>query len=109
MNYRLRTLQRARRDVETIIDWIANTRNAPQGATRWLAAYEQAAESLANVPYSYGFAPENDYVEQELRQFLFKTRHGRVYRGVFTVEGDDILILRVRGPGQPPLQADELT
>ena len=108
MKYHLRTLRRAQRDVEAIIDWIANTREAPRGAASWLAAYEKAADSLIRAPYSYGLAPENEYVDLELRQFLFKTRRGRLYRGIFTVDGNEILILRVRGSGQPPLQRDEV-
>jgi hypothetical protein len=31
-----------------------------------------------------------------------------MYRGVFTIEGDQVLILRVRGPGQPLLEPDEV-
>jgi hypothetical protein len=43
-----------------------------------------------------------------LRQATFRTRHGRTYRAVFTIVGDQVRILRVRGPGRPPLEADEL-
>ena len=108
MKYRLRTLRRARQDVEAIMNWIANKRKAPQGAVSWLQAYEKTAESLVNSPHSFGLAPENGHVEKEIRQFLFKTRRGRMYRGLFTIDGDEVLILRVRGPGQPVLQSDEL-
>ncbi len=42
------------------------------------------------------------------RPFFFKTPHGRTYRGVFTIVDDEIRVLRVRGPGQPSLEPDEL-
>lgn len=108
MKFRVRALRRARQDVDTILDWIANERQSPQGASTWLDAYEQAAASLADSPEAHAFAPENDYVDIDLRQFLFKTRHGRMYRGLYTIDGDEVLILRVCGPGQPLLQADEI-
>jgi hypothetical protein len=43
-----------------------------------------------------------------VHQFFFKTRSGRVYRGLYTIDGEDALILRVRGPGQADVQPDEL-
>jgi len=107
MKYRLRVLRRARKDVDAILDWIANEQKSPQGAASWLRAYENAAALLLDAPQSDSVAPENEYVDLELRQFLFKTRRGRTYRGVFTVDGDEILILRVRGPGQAQLEPDE--
>ncbi len=45
----------------------------------------------------------------ELRQFLFKTRRGRTYRGVFAVVNHEVRIVRVRGPGQGPLTDNELS
>jgi plasmid stabilization system protein ParE len=108
VKYNVRALSRAQRDVDSILDWIINERHAPQGAASWLRAYEQAAKALADSPESYGFAPENGHVDIELRQFLFKTRRGRTYRGVFTIVGNEVRILRVRGPGQPLLEADEI-
>lgn len=108
MKYQIRPLRRARNDVDQILRWIAHERKSPQGAANWLRAYEQAAKSLANFPERYGAAEENEAVDIEIQQFFFKTRRGRVYRGIFTVAADEILILRVRGPGQPPLEPDEL-
>lgn len=108
MTYRARTLSRAQRDVMAILDWIAHQRHAPQGAANWLEAYETAIQAIVRSPTSFGLAPEGEFFEREVRQVLFKTRRGRTYRALFTIEGDEVLILRVRGPGQPPLQPDEM-
>lgn len=108
MKFHVRPLQRAKLDVVAILDWIGDQRQSPQGAANWLDAYEAAAASLTESPESHGLAPENDYVKLTVRQFLFKTRQGRTYRGLYTIEGDEVLILRVRGAGQPLLQADEI-
>jgi hypothetical protein len=53
-------------------------------------------------------AQENDDVNLEVRQVLFKTKRGRAYRAVFHVEGNDVYLLRVRGPGQAPIRPDDL-
>jgi hypothetical protein len=39
---------------------------------------------------------------------LFKTRRGKRYRLLFTIEGMDVFILRVRGLGQRSLRRGEL-
>ena len=74
----LNILPGAEQDAQHIFDHIS--KRSLQGASAWWFAFEDA----------------------------FKTRHGRSYRFVFTRVGDELRILRVRGPGQPPLQADEM-
>jgi|GEM_PF-631080 plasmid stabilization system protein ParE len=108
MTYRIRQTRRANRDVDAIFNWIANVRQARQGATSWRGAYRNALAMLAGDPESYPEAIEADDLGVDLRQFTFKTRRGQVYRGVFTVDDGDVLILRIRGPGQAPLDSDEL-
>lgn len=106
MTRRVTTLPRAERDAQSIFDWISE--RTPEGARRWWDALEEATRRVAANPEGFGLAPENDLVACELRQFLFKTRKGRTYRGVFTIVGTEVRILRVRGPGQPPLEPDEV-
>ena len=108
MNHRIRTLSRAHRDVAGILRWIAVERKSVAGANSWLAAYQAAVRKLAASPESYGLAFEDDGQEPRVRQFLFKTRRGTVYRGLFTIDAEEVVILRVRGAGQPPLEPDEL-
>jgi plasmid stabilization system protein ParE len=107
MTYHLQILPRAEADVEHIYRWIEE--RSPEGAWNWYSAFEEAARALLINPLGYSMAQENDFVDYELRQFLFKTRHGRIYRGVYVVVDDAVRILRVRGPGQRDLQPDELT
>jgi hypothetical protein len=57
---------------------------------------------------SYPAAHENQDLDLEVKQVLFKTKRGRIYRAVFHIDGADVLILRVRGPGQAPIAKDEL-
>lgn len=106
MSFTLRILPRAERDVQGIFNYISQ--RSPGGAMRWWTALEVAIEELLKDPMRFARTHECSGTDHELRYFLFQTRKGRAYRGVFTVLGREVVMLRVRGPGQPPLQADEI-
>jgi hypothetical protein len=57
----------------------------------------------------YGLAPESDELNIELREKIFKTRQGRPYRLLYTIVGREVFILRVRGSGQSPVTAEDIT
>ena len=87
-------------------DYIAT--RSPEGAERWLTAFEEAIRRLKVNPFQYALAIEDKHFNFELRQFVFKTPHGRAYRTVYRVDENTVSILRVCGPGQAPLAPDEL-
>lgn len=106
MKYEVVALRRADADVRHITRWIGQ--RSVQGANSWLDAYEQLVLRLAENADSCPAALEDADCNLPLKQALFGTRHGGTYRAVFTMAGNQIRILRVRGPGQPPLVEDEL-
>jgi plasmid stabilization system protein ParE len=106
MGYTIRTLPRAELDAQQIYSWISE--RAPEGANRWWIAFEDACDRLTRDPFSYALAPEADSTERDIRQILFKTKQGRYYRALYVIVGDEVRLLRVRGPGQPDLLPDEL-
>lgn len=53
-------------------------------------------------------AHERAFVDYEVREVLFQTPKGRPYRILFTIQSNEVLILRVRGPGQDFLGAEGL-
>lgn len=106
MAHSQRYLPTARCDIRDILDFISE--RSPDGAQRWWDAICAAAARAASHPEHCSIAPEDPLVDQELRQFFFKTRRGKKYRAIFTIAGDELLILRVRGPAQSPLTGDEL-
>ena len=106
MNYNVIALRRADDDVRHITRWIA--RHSQQGAHSWLDAYRQLLSRLAKQANSYTAALEDPDCNIPLKQAMFRTRMGDTYRAVFTIVGTEVRILRVRGPGQPPLHEDEL-
>ena len=105
MPFRVILLGRAEYDVNAIVDWLIE--RSPQGAARWLASFDDARTNLANNPLGYGLAPEDDFVDNAIRQIIFKTRRGRRYRALFTEIENEVRILHVRGPGQAPMKASE--
>ena len=106
MSLRLRILPRAEADAQHIFDFIRE--RSHQGARAWWVAFEDAARRAVSDATRFALAPEDVSTDFELRQVLFKTRRGRTYRFIFTVIDEELRILRVRGPGQPPLALDEL-
>jgi plasmid stabilization system protein ParE len=105
--YHVTIVRRAREDVQRILDWLFP--RSPEGATRWLAALEHAEASLATNPLAYGLAPEAVALGRDVRERFFKTRKGRVYRLLFMLVEDEVRILRVRGPGQPPVSRRDIS
>jgi hypothetical protein len=53
-------------------------------------------------------AVESEHVDAEIREVLFKTRRGLVYRLLFTIRQSHVFVLHVRGPGQDWIGSDEL-
>ena len=106
MTFTVRELPRAKWDKRHIFVWLFE--RSPQGAAAWLDAYDQMIERLTTAAESFPAAHENQDIELEVKQVLFKTKRGRIYRAVFHVDGRDVFILRVRGPGQAPITMDDL-
>jgi plasmid stabilization system protein ParE len=102
MKRRVVTHPRADRDVAKIYAWIA--RHSAAGANAWYRAFRQAIERAAEMPEHCALAAETALVSLQVRQALFKTRRGLKYRILFDIQGEELRVLRVRGPGQPPVR-----
>ena len=106
MSYHVNILRQAERETNAIVHWLFE--RSPEGAARWIDAYDNAMQALAVDPQRYGLAPENDFVDYCIRQLFFGTPAGGKYRAVFTIIGDEVRVLHVRGPGQRLLKPEEL-
>ena len=106
MTYRVVVLRHAEEQVAATIEWICQA--SPAAALRWTEAFESALERLAANPARFGRAPEAEILGRDLRQILFRTRHGHVYRAVFMIDADEVRVLYVRAPGQDSLTPDDL-
>jgi hypothetical protein len=106
MSFIVRELPKASEDKESIFRWLYQ--RSPAGAFAWLEAYDSMVARLKHQAASLGLAPENEDCDFEVRQALFKTRRGRVYRALFFIESHEVFVLRVRGPGQAPVIPPDL-
>ena len=107
MKFTVHELPRAKADKRRILQWLLE--RSLQGGKAWLKAYDDAVVTLESNADSFGEALENkDCPLLDLKQTFFKTRRGRVYRLLYFVEGTDVYVLRVRGPGQAPVDPLEL-
>jgi plasmid stabilization system protein ParE len=107
MKYEVILLPQAERDVQQIHNWIAE--RSPSGAAQWFNRFIEVLETLEARPDSCSLAPENEFVAagRSIRQIIFKTRKGRRYRAVFTIVGDVVRVLHVRGFGQDLIEPDQ--
>jgi plasmid stabilization system protein ParE len=97
---------RAQRDVDRILAWL--TERSPTGAASWLRTWDETFAILESSADSYGLAPESEGHPFEIHQILFRTRKGREYRALYTIQGSDVFIMHIRAPGQDLVSPDEL-
>lgn len=98
MTYELLLVPRAESEVDRIVQYLAE--RSPQGAAAWCKRWQEVLAELHTDPLIHGLAPESKEYNTAVRQVLFKTRRGRVYRALFTVVGRGVYIIHVRGPRQ---------
>ena len=105
MAYRVETTASAERDFWSCYDYIR--KHSPIGALHWVDAFDAARTALEQDP-GRGQAPESEDSAEEIREKLFKTRHGRPYRILFVLRQDIVYLIHVRGPGQDLMASDEI-
>jgi plasmid stabilization system protein ParE len=98
MRFAVQTLRAAERDCNKILEYIAA--RSKTGAAAWAKAFDKALAYLEDNADACPLAAENEHVEFEVRETLFKTRRGLIYRALFTLREDTAIILHIRGPGQ---------
>ena len=106
MRYQIKILPKGESDIRGITEYLFEF--SPQGAKSWLDAYREARLRLVANPEVYPLAPESCHFQISVRQLLFKTRHGRMYRMLFTIVEDEVRVLRLRGPGQAPVSPTDM-
>jgi len=97
----------AKRDIQGAYDWWAENRSAAQ-AERWYVGIHAAIQSLRNMPERCLMAAETDLLAQGLRQLLFGMGRRATHRIIFTIDGNTVVVLRVRHTSQDALSLDEL-
>lgn len=105
MTYRVVVTAAAKQNLRSAYHWAAQ--RAPLTAAAWLERFEIHLESLASFPERGQLAPENNLVDEEIRQSIFGRRQG-AYRALYTIVGDEVRVLHVRRAARDWATADDL-
>lgn len=99
-DYRVEPTDKALVDAGEAYFWI--NEQSEGIALRWYEGLLKAFRSLEKSPLRCPLAPESAFFEEEIRQLIY----GK-YRILFTVEGENVFILRVRHGAREYLKPEE--
>ena len=85
--------QRAKSDLRSY--YLLAAEHAPTTAANWLARFEVALETLSTNAERCTLAPENDLVDETIRQHYFGKNVGR-FRALFLIREMQVIVLHIR-------------
>ncbi|MEX0819910.1 MAG: type II toxin-antitoxin system RelE/ParE family toxin [Pirellulaceae bacterium] len=106
MNYSVIILPRAEFDFQRLYDYIK--KRSKRGADSWVNTFHRSLKRLHKQPDALELAPESEDHAEDIRQLLFKTGQGLIYRALFVIRDDIVFIIHIRGPGQDVISPDDL-
>jgi plasmid stabilization system protein ParE len=106
MKYHVRLANDALQDYDALLTYIKN--QSPAGAKAWGTAFDDAMTRIEANPLLCGLIPERRRLLVQYREAFFKTRKGRRYRIIFSLEENIVWILYIRGPGQDFIDREPL-
>ena len=95
----------AQNDLEEAYQYAAS--RDPVAAARWYYRFVDALKTLSERPGRCPFSPESGRSPVELRDFLFGKRP-YVFRVIYTIRTDVVLIIRIRRAQRRRLDTDEI-
>ncbi|MGH9628748.1 MAG: type II toxin-antitoxin system RelE/ParE family toxin [Bryobacteraceae bacterium] len=101
MAFRVKLTEPAKTDAEALYERLIEA--APLHGPKWYNGLIAAIETLQHLPGRCPHAPENGRFPVEIRHLLYG-RKPYVYRVLFTIQGDTVHVLRIRGPRQKRLE-----
>ena len=91
--YRVIILPAAERDIGEAYEWLAE--QDAEAAIRWYNRLLEVIFSLDTFPERCPLAPENKFLNEEIRE-IFHGRRQHKYRVLFTVTENEVHVLHVR-------------
>jgi len=99
MAFEIKYSKEAEENLDAITAWLLYERRAGETALRWLQGLREKIDTLSEQPGRCILARESKSLPFELRQLLYG-RKPRVYRVLFTIEGNTVHVLYIRRPGE---------
>ena len=97
----------ADRDIQEAFEWWRDHRSSDEAA-RWYSQIVLAIETLRKSPEGCPPARESDLHPLGLRELHFGIGRRPTHRIVFTIDGDIVVVLRVRHSARRDLTVDDL-
>jgi plasmid stabilization system protein ParE len=104
MVYRVRQTDEAHQDLIHILQWLIK-QHAGETGLRWFDRLQEAMETLSEHPQRCMLAPESKEFSFEVRQLVFG-RKPHLYRVLFTIEEEAVVILNIRHGRRLPIAAN---
>src|SRR5581483_3377002 len=102
MSFRVVITEQAEREMQAAFNWWAEHRSKRQ-ADRWYAGLAKAIADLWENPAKHGKSRETARFAHEIRDLLFGLGRRPTHRVVFTIRGEEVLVLTVRHTAQQDL------
>jgi plasmid stabilization system protein ParE len=97
----------ADRDIQEAFEWWRDHRSSEEAA-RWYDQIVRAIETLREAPERCPLARESELHPKGLRELHFGVSRRPTHRIVFTIDGDTVIVLRVRHSARRDLTLDDL-
>lgn len=107
MSFRVVTTDQAEREMQSAFDWWAEHRSKRQ-ADRWYIGLGKAIADLSENAESHGRSRECDLFPFEIRDILFGIGRRPTHRVVFTIRGEEVVVLTVRHVAQHDLSPHDI-
>jgi plasmid stabilization system protein ParE len=108
MLYTVKLLPEAERDILSNMLWWAENHSAEQ-ATDWHDVVSRQIQQVANAPESHGLSAESPFFHYQIRDALIgKGRRGS-YRAIFTIVGNEVVVLRVLRASQGKIMPHDVS
>ena len=107
MNLRVVITEQAEREMQSAFNWWAEHRSKRQ-ADRWYAGLAKAIAGLSENPEKHSQSRERDRFAYEIRDLLFGLGRRPTHRAVFTIRGEEVVVLTIRHMAQQDLSPGDI-
>src|SRR6266702_4171376 len=99
--------EQAEHEIQAAFNCCAEHRSKRQ-ADRWYAGLAKAIADLSEKPERHGQSRERDRFAYEIRDLLFGLGRRPTHRAVFTIRGEEVVVLTVRHVAQRDLSPGDI-
>jgi len=106
VKFRVVVTDRARDDLDLRLGSLAE--RSAESAALFAARFKDALNRLESIPSSCGLAYENAAFSEVIRHLLIRIPNRRACLALFTIRGQEVVILAVRAPGERPVKPKDI-